>query len=265
PQLARWRRAAGESLYAAWAWLLFGLFAAPVFLAVCLLPRRERRRRFARRAARLLARFAGVRLAARGLDHLDGPRPRVVVANHQSYLDAYVLTAALPPDLAFVAKRELARNPFARLLLARLGTLLVDRFDAAQGTDDAARALAALRAGESILFFAEGTFGRAPGLLPFQLGAFVTAAAAGVRVVPVAVRGTRSLLRGGEWFPRRGAVEVVVRPPVAPVDCGWSAALALRDAVRAEVLAACGEPDLEAGAKAFAAHSPRLTARAAGR
>ncbi|HEX9669236.1 MAG TPA: AMP-binding protein [Thermoanaerobaculia bacterium] len=257
PQLARWRRRAGESLYAAWAWLLFGLFAAPAFLGVCLLPRLRWRRRFARRAGRLMARLAGIRLAVRGLEHLGGARPRVVVANHQSYLDAYVLTAALPPDLAFVAKRELAGNPFARAFLARLGTFLVERFDPQQGSEDAGRAVAAVRAGESLLFFAEGTFGRAPGLLPFQLGAFVTAAEAGAPVVPVAVRGTRSLLRGEEWFPRRGAAEVIVRPPIAPGGAGWSAALALRDAVRAEVLAACGEPDL--------APPERLTARAAGR
>ena len=267
PQLTRWRRRAGESLYAAWAWLLFGLFAAPAFLGVCLLPRLSWRRRFARRAGRLMARLAGIRLAVRGLEHLAEARPRVVVANHQSYLDAYVLTAALPPDLAFVAKRELAGNPFARVFLARLGTFLVERFDPQQGSEDAGRALAAVRAGESLLFFAEGTFGRAPGLLPFQLGAFVTAAEAGVPVVPVAVRGTRYLLRGEEWFPRRGAAEVIVRPPIAPAGAGWRAALALRDAVRAEVLAACGEPDLAAGAKAFAPEPPpeRLTARAAGR
>ena len=246
PQLARWVRAWGEALYAAWAWLAFGLLAGPVWLGIFLLPGVARRRRFARRAGRLLARLAGVRLAVHGLEHLEGPGPRIVAANHQSYLDAYVLSAALPPDHAYVAKRELARWTLTRIFLERLGTLLVERFDPVQGSEEAGRALAAVRAGESLVFFAEGTFGRAPGLLPFHLGAFVTAAEAVVPVVPVILRGTRSLLRGEEWFPRRGTIEVIVRPPVFPQGKDWSAALALRDIVRAEILAGCGEPDLAA-------------------
>jgi 1-acyl-sn-glycerol-3-phosphate acyltransferase len=65
-----------------------------------------------------------------------------------------------------------------------------------------------------------------------------------VPVVPVAIRGSRSLLRGDTWFPRRTVVTVQVCPPIAPQDDDWDAAVALRDAVRAEVLKYCGEPDL---------------------
>ncbi len=83
-----------------------------------------------------------------------------------------------------------------------------------------------------------------PGLQPFRMGAFLTAVKAGVPVVPVAIRGSRSLLREDTWFPRRTIVTVRVCRPIAPQGEDWDAAVALRDAVRAEILTYCGEPDL---------------------
>jgi hypothetical protein len=65
-----------------------------------------------------------------------------------------------------------------------------------------------------------------------------------VPVVPIGLRGTRSLLRSGSWFPRRGAVTVVVAAPLLPAGPGWSAAVDLRDRGRAALLRASGEPDL---------------------
>ena len=73
----------------------------------------------------------------------------------------------------------------------------------------------------------------------------------GVPVVPVAIRGTRAILREDSWFARRGAVAVPVGAPVSPegmVKEGagdpWAVAVRLRDAARAEILRHCGEPDL---------------------
>jgi 1-acyl-sn-glycerol-3-phosphate acyltransferase len=95
------------------------------------------------------------------------------------------------------------------------------------------------------VFFAEGTFTRTPGLLPFHLGAFIAACRTGLPVVPVALRGTRSVMRSDHWFPRRGAVQVTVSPPIMPDGDDFAAALRLRDATRARILEFCGEPDLE--------------------
>jgi 1-acyl-sn-glycerol-3-phosphate acyltransferase len=244
PQLKRSALAAGEVLYAGRFWLTVGLAVLPVAAGVTLLPKLTRRRRVARGAARQLAKLTSMPLRIDGLDHLRGAEPLIVAANHASYLDAFALTAALPTEGAFLAKRELTDSFLARLLLERLGTLFVERFDAEKSVEDTQRALAAIRDGESLLFFPEGTFDRAPGLRPFRMGAFYVAAQAGAPVVPVAIRGTRSMLRGDDWFPRRGAITVTVRPPIAPEGTDLAAAVRLRDKVRAEILAHCGEPDL---------------------
>jgi 1-acyl-sn-glycerol-3-phosphate acyltransferase len=253
PWIARQRRAAATTAYAAWAWALFGGAALLFWPLLAVVPGRARRRRLARAAARSLVRLGGVSLRVEGAECLQDAGAVVVAANHQSYLDSILLAAALPPRFAYVAKRELRRNLFARLALDRLGTVYVERFDPGRGIEDTRRAVAAARAGESLVVFPEGTFERAPGLLPFRLGGFLVAAEAHLPVVPVTLRGTRSLLRGGSWFPRRGPVTVAVAAPLetpAPATGGgedaWSAAVALRDAARAAILRSCGEPDLAA-------------------
>jgi 1-acyl-sn-glycerol-3-phosphate acyltransferase len=236
-------RRLSDLLYALWFWTVFALAALPVAAALLATPGQSRRRRLARRVARGLALLTGTPIRVTGLENLVGSTV-LLASNHASYLDAFVLTAALPPDIGFVAKRELEGNAFTRALLTRLGTVFVERFEAGQGEAETGKVAEAVASGCSLVIFPEGTFSRIPGLRPFRMGAFVAAARSGVPVVPVAIHGTRSKLRGGGWFPWRGGVEVDVAPPVEPDGSDWAAAVRLRDAVRAGILARCGEPDL---------------------
>jgi 1-acyl-sn-glycerol-3-phosphate acyltransferase len=242
-QTGRWLRTAGELLYAVRFYSLFLLAAPGLWLLVVAAPGRGLRRSLARGVGKLLAFLTGTSLRAKGLENLSGPGPRILIPNHQSYLDAFVLTTLLPPDYAYVAKSELERNPIPRIFLNRLGTVFVERFEPAQGSEEMRKVLEAVRKGDSLVLFPEGTFRRAPGLLPFRMGAFLVALDAGVPVVPVVIRGTRSKLRGDGFFPRRGGAEIEVLPPIRPEGEGWSAAVKLRDAVRTEILERCGEPD----------------------
>ena len=144
----------------------------------------------------------------------------------------------------FVAKAELRDSFSTRVPLNRLQTRFVERFDQQQGIADARRTADAVRQGHSLVFFPEGTFGRVPGLLPFHMGAFVAAAEASAPVVPVVIRGTRSILRSDSWFPRRGAVMVTVCEAIVPHGRDWNSAVSLRNQARQEILDHLGEPDL---------------------
>jgi 1-acyl-sn-glycerol-3-phosphate acyltransferase len=239
----RWGRSVLERLYAGYAWSVFGLLAPGVWLGIMTLPKVDWRWALSRAATRLLARLTGTPLTVRGLEHLPNG-PCVLVANHSSFLDAYVLMAAVPRRFHYVAKRELLDNRWIGKPLERIGTLFVERFDVQRGVDEARKVAEAARAGQSLGFFPEGTFARMPGLLPFRMGAFLAAAQAGAPVVPVTIRGTRSILRAGSWFPRRGRLEVTVEPPILPDGEDWAAAMRLRDAARAAILRHCDEPDL---------------------
>ena len=244
-RLRRAARAAAERLYAAWLWALFSVFALGT-LAALLLPGSARRRRAVRLVLRALLGVSGLPVLVRGLENF--PRePVMVVANHSSYLDAFLLFATLPGGLCFVAKRELAGYPVVGPLLRAYGIRFVERSDAERSVRDSRELSHIAERGESLVFFPEGTFTRAPGLLPFHMGAFVVAAAAGMPVLPVAVRGTRSVLRDGDWLPRRGVIQITAGPASRPQGKDWAAAVALRNRARADILAHCGEPDLAQG------------------
>jgi 1-acyl-sn-glycerol-3-phosphate acyltransferase len=122
--------------------------------------------------------------------------------------------------------------------------VFVERFQAAGSVDDSRAIVAAAQAGQTVLVFPEGTFTRMPGLLEFRMGAFAAAAESGLPVVPVALRGTRSILRDGQWLPSRAPVSVEIAPPLLPGGKEFEAALRLRDQARSEILSRCGEPDL---------------------
>jgi len=243
PQLRRLARAAGALLYAVYGWTLFWTLAPLVWLAVAALPRPSWSLAVIRAAAKLFQRLSGVSLHVQGLDRLP-PGPCVIAANHASYLDGIVLTALLPGVFSFVAKREFTTRIIARVFLRHIGAEFVERFDLAGGLEDARAMARAARGGRTLVFFPEGTFTRTPGLLPFHMGAFVVAAEAGMPLVPITIRGTRSILRDGQWFPRRGTISVTIGAPLQPAGADWPAAIRLRDAARAEILKHCGEPDL---------------------
>ena len=144
-----------------------------------------------------------------------------------------------------MAKAELEQRFIPRIFLRRIGAGFVERFDKQRGVADARRIAHQVQAGHSLLFFPEGTFTRMPGLLPFHMGAFVAAAEAGAPVLPVTIRGTRSILRADSWFPRAGTVSVLVGEPVMPAGTDWAAAVKLRDTARAAILHHVAEPDLD--------------------
>ncbi|MFQ5756668.1 MAG: lysophospholipid acyltransferase family protein, partial [Acidiferrobacterales bacterium] len=195
-------------------------------------------------AGRLLGRLTATPLKVEGLHNIPKTGAFVLVANHSSFLDGLVLVAILPRRVSFVAKRELGANFVARVFLDSLGTEYVERFDMQRSADDARRLVRAVQQGRPVGFFPEGTFIRMSGLLPFRLGAFAAAAEAGVPVVPITIRGTRAIVPAETAFPRHGAISVIVGAPIFPQGQDWSAAIALRDAARTEILDRSGEPDL---------------------
>ena len=246
PAAQRLLRRIAALAYAGYFWTTFGLLGATVFLLL-LLPLRPKGAWFvARCAAQLLILLVGIPFRVIDREHLRATRRCVIVANHSSYLDSLFVIAALPHPCRFVAKRELARIPLIGLFLRRMNVVFVERFDARTSIEDAQHLADLTGRGESCIFFPEGTFTRAPGLLPFHLGAFSAAVAAGVPVLPIALQGTRALLRDEQWLPRRSPVAVHIGSPIQSTrsDAHFQAIIALRDAARSMIRERCGEPDL---------------------
>lgn len=244
PAAARAGHTPGEWLYAIYAWPVFVVIGLLTWALVVLAPLAGWRRKLARLGARLFFRCTFTPLRVSGQEHLDPRGPQVLVANHASYLDGFIVTAALDVPIHFIVKGELARNLPVRLVLQRFGVEFVDRFNAHKGPSDVRRIAEKSRNGQSLVFFPEGTFTSFPGLQPFRMGAFVTAVRSNAPVVPVAIRGARDIVCGNRWFPHRGRIGVTICPPILPAGEGWQVAIDLRDAARREISRYCGEPDL---------------------
>jgi len=234
--------------------IVYGIYATIAFvvlslmcLAAILLPLSvEARRAVTHWFARVLFMAWGVPVALRHAERLPAGAC-VVVANHASYLDGIVMKAMLPARFSFVIKKEMSTVPLGGLLLRRIGSQFVERANRNSAAADARRMLKLADSGQALVFFPEGTFVEQPGIAKFHSGAFVIAARARLPVVPVAIRGTREMLRNGQVLLRPGRIEILVQPAIMPYAEGHTpdSASQTRDQARAIIVAASGEPALE--------------------
>jgi 1-acyl-sn-glycerol-3-phosphate acyltransferase len=222
-------------------WLAFVVLGTTGLAAMLVTPGVERRRNIARLIAQAVLWVGGIPLTVHG-EHALPAGGCVVVANHTSYIDGAVLTAALPPRFVFVVKSEMSRVPLAGLLLHRIGTAFVDRFNRQRGAMDTRRVLRRASNGQSLVFFPEGTFSRQPGLLRFHTGAFTTAVRARCPIVPVLIRGARQVLPPSRLIPRSGGIEVEILPALNAAAGDSNAAVHLRDEARRLMMERLGEP-----------------------
>lgn len=166
---------------------------------------------------------AGTRVdAVEGLGHIPASGPVLVVANHPSFFDHYlletVLYAARGAPVHYPAKAANFRRPLQRTVRRRVGCIPLD---SDRPDRHALRAMVAvLGAGEVLCMYPEGTRWTGAGLLPFHDGAFYLAVRTGLPVVPVMTYGSDRILPKGALRPRRGTARLVFGPPLAPLPPG---------------------------------------------
>lgn len=226
--------------YGCYAWLALLVVVLPLCVVLAVTPSIDVRRRAARAAARLFLLAIGSPVRVEG-GSVEPHYPCVVVANHASYFDGIILTAALPAGFTYLIKHQMNRVPIAAFILRRLGSAFVDR-NSRNDRHRTARALHMLATrGSALGFFPEGTFDESPGLKAFHLGAFSAAARAKLPVVPVVIYGARWKLPSGRFLPRPGPLRVRICEAVRPED---PSAHALMAETRRAMLTHLDEPDL---------------------
>ncbi len=143
----------------------------------------KRRNRHVRRWSRRLLGLCNVKLAP-----LAGEVPlahAMVVANHVSWLDIFVVNSVYP--CLFVAKAEIRSWPMLGWLAARAGTIFIARGNRRDLRHLFTGLVDKLADGERIAFFPEGTTAAQGALLPFHPNLFEAAIDAGVPVQPLAL------------------------------------------------------------------------------
>ena len=232
-----------RTLFGLYGWFVFLLCALLALLAVLFVPGEERRHKLAAGASRAIFILAGITPEIHGLENVPEGHA-VVVANHASYVDGFLLKGYLPYRFSFVVKGEMRGVPVAHVLLRRSGAKFVERFSASGSSRDARKIVKAALGGDSLAFFPEGTFRRETGVGRFRAGAFVSATRGNMPIVPIAIAGTREILPAGRMWPRPGRPRIEVLPPITPDDPAFRDHRVLAEKARQQILAVLDEPDL---------------------
>jgi fatty-acyl-CoA synthase len=237
-------RRAAHIAYGCYALLVFAVTIFPAWVCVVIFPWRKVQASITTFALRAFFALAGWRVRVNGRELLRENASRMFVSNHASYADVPVLMAALGTDYHFVAKSEVGSMPFIGTFLRKLGHFWFDRENPAARLRQAQQIEQALRDGESVFVFPEGTFTAQAGMRDFHLGAFKTAVATGRPIVPIALAGTRRALRDDTVLPRRGDITITICPAIVPQSDApdWQEIVRLRDIARATISRYAGEP-----------------------
>lgn len=169
----------------------------------------------------------------------------IYVANHASYIDAVVLISLLPIDVHFVGKKELMQVPILGRILRKYQILTVDRVDFLNNLSDVETITQWLDKGASLAIFPEGTFTYATGLRTFKMGAFKVAVQTKTPICPIALAGTRNVLRGDEKLFSPGKINVTIGEIITPDANEWKDVLMLHDRARKQIAEHCGEQAID--------------------
>jgi 1-acyl-sn-glycerol-3-phosphate acyltransferase len=167
--------------------------------------RAQIRDRWLRRWSEALLELFAVQVALRGLPAPAGGAPgagRLVIANHRSTIDIAILLRTFGGRM--VSRADLATWPVLGAAARAVGTIFVDRASATSGATTIRAVRDALRAGDTVCLFAEGTTFDGDEVRPFHAGAFVAALRTGASIVPVGIA-----------YPRGAGVAFVNEPFLA--------------------------------------------------
>jgi 1-acyl-sn-glycerol-3-phosphate acyltransferase len=153
-------------------WLRFGRYSAA-----------QRHARVQWWSAKVL-RLIGITLHARGTPKAGA---KLVVANHVSWLDIAAIHAVIP-EAHFVSKSDVKDWPLIGRLVSGAGTLYIEREKKRDALRVVHQMAEALKAGDTVAVFPEGTTGPGPAPLPFHANLLQAAVATATPVQPVVLR-----------------------------------------------------------------------------
>ena len=183
----------------------------------------------------------GVELKIEGLERLAERKARIVVLNHCSQIELFIIGVLMPPYGTVLVKKEMLFIPFFGLAFFAFDFIFVDRSDRnkARGSiHGAAKRLDERR--ESVILAPEGTRSTTGELGPFKMGVFHLAEASGAPIVPVVIRGAHGIQPVGTHIPSPGVIAIEVLPEMKTDDYTPGNLKDKRDALRALYLEKLG-------------------------
>jgi 1-acyl-sn-glycerol-3-phosphate acyltransferase len=149
-----------------------------------------------------------------GLEKLNPQQSYVIVCNHQSIYDVFVVYGWLPMIFKWLMKAELRKIPLVGKACAAAGHIFIDRSNAITAKHSIEQAEKQLKNGISVVIFPEGTRTRNGEMNKFKRGAFLIAADLRLPIVPVTLRGCYECLPRNAVNVVPGRIEIIVHQPI---------------------------------------------------
>ncbi len=168
----------------------------------------------------------------------EGPRrPYVVVSNHESYADIFLMSH-FPWEMKWLSKHTIFQIPVMGWMMRMALDVPVRRGQRESAVAALNECRDRLARRVSVMIFPEGTRSRTEDLLPFKDGAFHLAIQARVPILPVALAGTRDCMAKGSFAFRRAHARARVLAPIATDGLTLADVPTLRERTRATIDAA---------------------------
>lgn len=178
----------------------------------------------------------GIKLKVHHAERIPPGKTYVYVANHLAQIDIIAGAAATPQPAKFLAKSETKYIPFFGFMVKMLA-IVVDRKDKASREKSYAYMAEALKRGESLFIYPEGTRNRTEQpLKEFKDGAFKAAIMAQVPIAVQTLIGTRELNDPRSIHLCPGTVQVYWSEPIATTGMTIDDIPVLKERVRKEML-----------------------------
>ena len=168
----------------------------------------------------------------------EGPRrPYVVVSNHESYADIFLMSH-FPWEMKWLSKHTIFQIPVMGWMMRMALDVPVHRGKRESALNALNECRDRLARRVSVMIFPEGTRSRTDELLPFKDGAFHLAIQARVPILPVALAGTRDCMAKGSFAFRRAHARARVLAPIDTDGLTLADVATLRERTRATIDAA---------------------------
>ena len=164
--------------------------------------------------ARVTCWITPVSVSVEGLGNIDPQKSYVIVANHQTVWDIFLLYGYLPIDFRWIMKKELRRVPFIGFASEKVGHIFIDRSSPRAALQSLEDAKLKLVDGISVLIFPEGTRSRGSQMRPFKRGAFKLAFELDLDILPITLVNSDKIHRKGFFNIRPGRTGLVAHPVV---------------------------------------------------
>jgi 1-acyl-sn-glycerol-3-phosphate acyltransferase len=154
------------------------------------------------------------RIRTSGFEHFPKSGGVLVLSNHQSHLDPPLLGMMIPRQVRCVARRTLFDNKIFGGLIHSIGAIPLDRDGL--GISGVKETLKALKSGEPVLLFPEGTRSKDGALQPLKPGFSALATRGNVPIVPMAIAGAYDAMPRGAKLPRPGRISIAMGEAISP-------------------------------------------------